>query len=162
MAFFYPCAFLVLLTSKEYKKLLLAKEPYIAFIISIMIFSPVIIWNASHDWVTLRHTAGQAHMAEGIRISPESFFDFVGSQLGVITPLLFFLMAVSVWNLRKKRKGKFLFWFSVPVFVFFLFKSLQAKVQANWALPGYITGIMAFSAFYIKGFYYGGKGKRFL
>ncbi len=162
MAFFYPCAFLVLLTSKEYKKLLLAKEPYIAFIISIMIFSPVIIWNASHDWVTLRHTAGQAHVAEGIRISVKSFVDFVGSQLGVITPLLFLLMSVSVWKLRKKQVGKFLFWFSVPVFVFFLLKSLQAKVQANWALPGYMTGIMAFSTFYIKGFYSGGKGKRIL
>jgi 4-amino-4-deoxy-L-arabinose transferase-like glycosyltransferase/membrane-associated phospholipid phosphatase len=162
MAFFYPCAFLVLLTSKGYKKLLLAKEPYIAFIISIMIFSPVIIWNANHGWVTLRHTAGQAHVAEGIRISVKSFADFVGSQLGVTTPLLFLLMSVSVWKLRKKQVGKFLFWFSVPVFVFFLLKSLQAKVQANWALPCYITGIMAVSSFYIKGYYSGGKGKRIL
>jgi 4-amino-4-deoxy-L-arabinose transferase-like glycosyltransferase/membrane-associated phospholipid phosphatase len=162
MAFFYPCAFLVLLTSKEYKKLLYEKEPYMAFIISILIFIPVIIWNSNHDWVTLRHTAGQAHMAEGIRISVKSFADFIGSQLGVITPLLFFLMSVSVWKLGRKGKGNFLFWFSVPVFVFFLLKSLQAKVQANWALPGYITGIIAFSAFYIKRFYSGGKWKRIL
>jgi membrane-associated phospholipid phosphatase len=162
MAFFYPCAFLVLLTSKEHKKLLLTKEPYIAFVISILIFSPVIIWNAGHAWVTLRHTAGQAHMANGIRISLKSFIDFICSQLGVITPLLFILMSISVWKLRKKLNGKFLFWFSVPVFVFFLLKSLQAKVQANWALPGYITGIIAFSAFYIKGFYSHGKGKRIL
>jgi 4-amino-4-deoxy-L-arabinose transferase-like glycosyltransferase/membrane-associated phospholipid phosphatase len=162
MAFFYPCAFLVLLTSKEHRKLLLTKEPYIAFALSILIFSPVIMWNAGHDWVTLRHTAGQAHMANGIRISLKSFIDFIGSQLGVITPLLFILMSISVWKLREERNGKFLFWFSVPVFVFFLLKSLQAKVQANWALPGYITGVIAFSAFYIKGFYSHSKGKRIL
>jgi 4-amino-4-deoxy-L-arabinose transferase-like glycosyltransferase len=162
MAFFYLCAFLVLLTSKEHRKLLLTKEPYIAFVISILVFSPVIMWNASHDWVTLRHTAGQAHIAEGVRVSLKSFVNFAGSQLGVMTPLLFVLMCVSVWKLRKERNGKFLFWFSVPVFVFFLLKSIQAKVQGNWVLPGYVTGVTAFSALYIKGFYSRSKGKKIL
>ncbi len=162
MAFFYPCAFLSLCFSKELRRLLITKGPYIAVIVSILVFSPVIIWNANHDWVTLRHTAGQAHIAEGIRVSLKSFFEFLGSQLGVITPLLFFLMAVSIWNLRGERKGEFLFWFSVPVFAFFFFKSMQAKVQANWALPCYITGIVAFSAFYVKRFFQDGTGKKIL
>ncbi len=150
MAFFYPCAFLFLLLSKEYRKLLLTKGPYIAFIISLIVFSPVIIWNVNYDWITFKHTAGQAHIAEGIRISLKSFFEFLGSQFGVITPLLLILMAVSVWRLRKKREGAFLFWFLIPVIAFFLLKSMQAKVQANWALPGYLSGIVAFSAFYLR------------
>lgn len=162
MVFFYPCAFLFLLLSKEYRKLLLTKGPYIAFIISLIVFSPVIIWNANHDWITFKHTAGQAHIAEGIRISLKSFFEFLGSQFGVITPLLLVLMAVSVWRLRKKREGAFLFWFLIPVIAFFLLKSMQAKVQANWALPGYLTGIVAFSAFYMKRFHSEGKGIKIL
>lgn len=162
MVFFYPCAFLFLLLSKEYRKLLLTKGPYIAFIISLIVFSPVIIWNANHDWITLKHTAGQAHIAEGIRISLKSFFEFLGSQFGVITPLLLVLMAVSVWRLRKKREGAFLFWFLIPVIAFFLLKSMQAKVQANWALPGYLSGIVAFSAFYMKRFHSEGKGIKIL
>ncbi len=150
MAFFYPCAFLFLLLSKEYRRLLVTKGPYIAFIISLLVFSPVIIWNANYDWITFKHTAGQAHIAEGIRISLKSFFEFLGSQFGVITPLLLILMAVSVWRLRKKREGAFLFWFLIPVIAFFLLKSMQEKVQANWALPGYLSGIVAFSAFYLR------------
>lgn len=162
MVFFYPCAFLFLLLSKEYRKLLLTKGPYIAFIISLIVFSPVIIWNANHDWITFKHTAGQAHIAEGIRISLKSFFEFLGSQFGVITPLLLVLMAVSVWRLRKKREGAFLFWFLISVIAFFLLKSMQAKVQANWALPGYLSGIVAFSAFYMKRFHSEGKGIKIL
>ena len=150
MVFFYPCAFLFLLLSKEYRRLLGTKGPYIAFIISLIVFSPVIIWNVNHDWITFKHTAGQAHIAEGIRISLKSFFEFLGSQFGVITPLLLILMAVSVWRLRKKSEGAFLFWFLIPVIAFFLLKSVQAKVQANWALPGYLSGIVAFSAFYLR------------
>jgi 4-amino-4-deoxy-L-arabinose transferase-like glycosyltransferase len=162
MAFFYLCAFFFILFSKEKRGLLLTKGPAVAFIISLIVFSPVILWNAGNDWVTFRHTAGQIHAAEGFAISPGSFFEFLGSQLGVITPLLFVLTLISVWRLRKDRGGYFLFWFSVPVLAFFLLKSIQAKVQANWALPGYITGIAAFSAFYIRGVFTAGKGKKIL
>ncbi len=162
MAFFYLCAFFFLLFLKEKRRLLLTGGPYIAFIISLLVFSPVIIWNISHDWVTLKHTAGQAHIAEGIQISLKSFFEFLGSQFGVITPLLLMLMAVSMWRLRKEQEGSFLLWFSIPVVVFFLLKSIQAKVQANWALAGYITGIVAYSAFYMKRFFSERKGKKIL
>ena len=150
MAFFYLCAFLFLISSREQRYALRTKGPYISFIVSLLVFSPVIVWNANHDWVTIRHTAGQAHVAEGFQISFMSFIEFVGSQFGVITPLLLVLMSFALWKLRKKNGGIFLIWFSVPVIVFFLMKSLQAKVQANWALPGYITAIIAFSAFYLK------------
>jgi 4-amino-4-deoxy-L-arabinose transferase-like glycosyltransferase/membrane-associated phospholipid phosphatase len=162
MAFFYPCAILFLLLSKENRRFLTTKSPYIAFLISLIVFSPVIIWNANHDWITLKHTAGQAHLAEGLQISLKSFFKFLGSQFGVITPLLLIIMAVSVWKLRKKREGAFLFWFSIPVIAFFLLKSIQAKVQANWALPGYISSIIAFSTFSLKEFYSKGKGIKIL
>jgi len=139
-----------LISSREQRCALRTKGPYISFVVSLLVFSPVIVWNANHDWVTLRHTAGQAHVAEGLRISFMSFIEFVGSQFGVITPLLLVLMSFALWKLRRKNSGIFLLWFSVPVIVFFLMKSLQAKVQANWALPGYITAILAFSAFYLK------------
>jgi undecaprenyl-diphosphatase len=145
MALFYLCSFFFLL-SRE-RRLLFSKGPYIAFLISLLVFSPVILWNAEHNWVTLRHTAGQAHVAEGLRVTLKDFFEFIGSQFGVITPLLLILMAVSLWIQRKQKEGGLLFWFFTPVIVFFLLKSLQGKVQANWALPGYITGIIAFSVF---------------
>ncbi len=162
MAFFYLCAFLFLLFSKEHRRLLWTADPYVSFVISLLVFSPVLIWNAGHGWVTLKHTAGQAHVAEGLRISLMSFLEFFGSQLFVVTPLLFVLMAVSLWKLRKEQEGSFLYWFSIPVIIFFLLKSIQAKVQANWAMPGYVTGIIAFSVFYMRSFSSGRKSKKIL
>lgn len=162
MAFFYPCALFFLLSSKETRKLLCTKGPYVSLVVSLLVFGPVIIWNASHDWVTLQHTAGQAHIADGLRISMKDFFEFTGSQLGVITPLLLILMAFSIWKTRGNSQGSVLFWFSIPVVIFFIFKSFQAKVQANWALPGYITGILAFSAYYVNRFFSLSRGMRIL
>ncbi|MEW6054019.1 MAG: glycosyltransferase family 39 protein [Nitrospirota bacterium] len=159
MAFFYLCAFLFLLLNQDKRTLFLSKGPYTAFIISLAVFSPVILWNAGNDWVTFRHTAGQAHIAEGMQLSLRSFFEFLGSQLGVLTPLILIIMGISLWRTKSKKEGSFLFWFSFPVILFFLLKSLQAKVQANWALPGYITGVIAFCAFSAVLFRRGNAGK---
>ncbi len=148
MAFFYICAFLFLIVAGKYRKILLTKWPYISFAISILVFSPVILWNAKHSWVTLKHTAGQVHVEKGFNISFSSLAEFIGSQLGVLTPVILVLMIYAVFRLRKRSDGgNFLFWFSIPVLVFFVFKSIHEKVQANWALPGYITGIIALSLY---------------
>ncbi|MBI4654898.1 MAG: glycosyltransferase family 39 protein [Nitrospirae bacterium] len=168
MAFFYVCAFLFLLFSKEHRFWFKRKEPYIAFLLSLLVFSPVIIWNAQHDWATVRHTAGQAHVAEGLKISFKYFFEFIGSQIGVITPLLFFIVIygaiksrVTSYKLQVTSEDKssslvtrysslFLFWFWSPVLVFFLIESLHAKVQANWAMHGYITAFIASAGYFLN------------
>ena len=162
MAFFYISGYLFLLSSKDTRKLLRTSGPYIAVIVSLAVFSPVILWNAANGWVTLKHTAGQAHIAEGLKISARSLFEFTGSQLGVITPVLFLLILASLWKMRKTQKGAFLYWFSMPTLAFFILKSLQGKVQANWALPGYAAGFIAFSAYYIKDISLSKKGGKML
>ncbi|MBI5846971.1 MAG: glycosyltransferase family 39 protein [Nitrospirae bacterium] len=149
MVFFLLSAFLYLLFRKDARRLLRTFGPYLAFLTSMLVFSPVIFWNASRGWVTLKHTAGQAHLREGLVLSAWSFAEFLGSQFGVVTPLLFVMIIVAVLKLRKTEKGAFLFWFSLPTIAFFLLKSMQGKVQANWALTGYITGMVAFSAFFL-------------
>ncbi len=153
MAFFYLCTLLFFIFSKEDRIWFRKKGPYLALIVSLLVFSPVLIWNSGHDWVTFRHTAGQAHIAERFRISFKNFFEFIGSQIGVISPLVFFMMiygaiknSLSVDRSRVTRHAsRFLFWFWFPVLAFFLLKSLQGKVQANWAMFGYITAFIASS-----------------
>ncbi len=150
MAFFSVCSLLFLISHRDGRRILLTTGPYAAFVMSIVVFSPVLFWNASHDWVSFRHTAGQAHIGEGVRLSLTSFLEFVGSQFGVITPLLLVLMAIALVRLRRTDEGKFLFWFSFPVMGFFVLKSIQAKVQANWALPAYVTPIVAYAAYSLR------------
>ena len=146
MAFFYICSFLYIILRK--RDLLFKFHPWIAFLVSMLVFSPVILWNAQNHWVTFLHTAGQAHLSEGFIIKPERFFEFIGSQIGVISPIMFIFIALSLFYLYKECS--LLWWFCVPILAFFLLKSLHAKVQANWALPGYITGIIATSLYVVK------------
>jgi undecaprenyl-diphosphatase len=167
MAFFYVCVFLFLLFSEK-RYLLKTVKPYLALVISLVVFSPVIIWNFQHDWLTIRHTAGQAHVLEGLTISFKSFVEFFGSQIGIITPIIFAMMLYALfktWAIDRRQKTeeknlatdhrllatKFLRYFSIPVIGFFLLKSIHGKVQPNWAMTGYITGIIAFTKYFIPG-----------
>ncbi len=144
MVFFLGSAFMFLLFNREKRGLFLKAGPWLGFIISLLATLPIIIWNAKHQWVTFLHTAGQAHLKDGFTFKPSRFFEFLGSQLGVIGPVLFVIMIVAIyWSFRQKKDNGFLFWFFTPTFVFFLLKSLQGKVQANWALPCYITAVIA-------------------
>jgi membrane-associated phospholipid phosphatase len=152
MAFFHAGIFLFLIMSDK-RYLLRTVRPYAAVIISFIVFSPVIIWNFQHDWVTVRHTAGQAHVAEGLTLSIGSFGEFVGSQIGVVTPVIFVLIFYALHKLFHHEKGYrsvFLFAFSMPVIAFFVLKSIQGKVQTNWAMTGYITGIIAVSWYFLR------------
>lgn len=159
MLFFCPCGFLFLLLTDR-RSLLRSPKPYAACLIGLAISSPVILWNARHDWVTVRHVAVQAHLAEGWNVSARTFLEFAGSQAGVITPILFVMMLYSLVFPREPQHGRhsralrgdlpssFLFWFSIPVLAFFALKSIHGSVQANWAAPGYVTGIVALSRKY--------------
>jgi undecaprenyl-diphosphatase len=157
MAFFHVSALFFLLSSAPHRRLLKTAAPYLSLVISIVLFLPVIVWNAQHDWVTVRHTAGQAHVADGLQLSIKSFLEFAGSQFGVITPVIFVLMLIALWKIKgedpepRRRCGQFLFWFSAPIIFFFFLKSVQGKVQPNWAMTGYVTGIIAFSEVFLNG-----------
>jgi undecaprenyl-diphosphatase len=150
MGFFHLCGLLFLLLSDK-KGILKTAKPYLAVFVSIVVFSPVIIWNLQYDWVTFRHMTGHANIAAGMTVSAKDFFEFLGSQIGIVTPVFFIVMCIALFRkypASLMTQYRFLFFFAVPVVGFFILKSVQGKVQANWAMTGYITGIIAL-AYYL-------------
>lgn len=148
MALFYFCAFLYLITDRQSRRKLLGPGPWVAFVVSLLLYLPVLYWNSQNNWVYFKHVAGHGGLSRGSVLDVKDFFEFIGSQLGVITPVILFLMVWAVvWLWKNKNKGRIFFWFSIPVWTIFLLKSLQSKVQANWAMPGYIAGVSALAIF---------------
>lgn len=162
MAFFMVCAVLYVIARPEHRHLLKRSGPYVGVLAALVGFSPVLLWNATHGWVTFKHTAGHANVGGGFALTPDRFFEFTGSQVGVVTPLLIALMAIALYKGRQERRGSFLVWFSVPIVVFFSAKSLQGKVETNWAMMGYVTAILAFANVYLSNFGSMSKLKRAL
>ncbi|HSR12052.1 MAG TPA: glycosyltransferase family 39 protein [Thermodesulfobacteriota bacterium] len=151
-----PCVLLFLLSSPEGRKWLPRKEPYLAFLFGLAIFSPVILWNAQNDWMSFRF-----QLSHGLAVKKEIglryFGEFWGGQAGLVSPLLFiallWAMGKSGLNGFRERKAHLLllFWTSAPVLLFFAATSLRSRVEANWPALAYFSAVSALAGFSAEG-----------
>jgi len=151
MLLFIPCLLVFMLALPEYRRRILRPEPWLALLVAVIVFLPNLWWQTQHGWMTIRHlfllTGKGLDQPFGRRLG-----DFVGSQVFLNSLLLFFLMVAAVWwtgrNGRKSGNERFwfIFSFSAPVLLLFLLMTVKSKVQANWAVCGWLTPPIALVA----------------
>ncbi len=148
--------FLFLLVAREGRLLLKKTGPYLFFIVQLLAISPFLLWNYYHDWITFLHTA---HHFEGVEkakhLRLDTFFEFIGSQVGIVTPVLFLLvicasatvLALVIGRLLKDSRweaGPFLapLFLEISGFLPLLavaLLSFEQRVNANWPAPFYLS-----------------------
>jgi 4-amino-4-deoxy-L-arabinose transferase-like glycosyltransferase len=96
MLMLLPCVLLWLLVSPKLRPWLRRREPYESALLGFLIFSPIIVWNARHGWVSSRHVLIQAG-GGGTHWTLASLLgglEFLGAQILLGGILLFVLAAV--------------------------------------------------------------------
>jgi 4-amino-4-deoxy-L-arabinose transferase-like glycosyltransferase len=74
---------LFLLTNEHARHWLRHPGPYLGAVVAALVFSPVLLWNARHQWVSFRFQGARgAH--HGLHLAP--FLQNVGGQLGYLLP----------------------------------------------------------------------------
>jgi 4-amino-4-deoxy-L-arabinose transferase-like glycosyltransferase len=106
---------------------------------------PSVWWNWSHDWATFRHVASTIQGGHGA--NGGNPFDFVGSQILLLSPILFVLLikafAEGLSAFRKISPPLILCGgVSLLCLLAMLSASLFQKIQGNWVLFAYPTGIV--------------------
>jgi dolichol-phosphate mannosyltransferase len=90
-----PAALLFILVDRHSRKWLFRPEPYLAIFIAIMLFSPVIVWNAGHEWASFFYQS-RDRMAERFEFSLPYF---IFSIILIITPTGFLSMiAITLYR----------------------------------------------------------------
>jgi len=122
------------------------KSFLLAFCISLMGLLPSLWWNWSHDWATFRHVMSST-MQVGSGTSKGNFFEFVGSQALLFSPIFFVLLLASYKVCLKKFKTLFqpicfCFLLSFGSLVLFSTMALFQKMQGNWIVFTYPTSII--------------------
>ncbi|HET7322113.1 MAG TPA: glycosyltransferase family 39 protein, partial [Longimicrobiaceae bacterium] len=142
-----PVGVLVALaTHRELRPRLREPGPYLSAVIATLVFSPVLLWNARHEWISftfqLRHGLSPARgslLHTALKFEGELF----GGQLGLASPILFVMMAIAVVCALRRRSP--LEWLlavvSVVVFALFVYSALHKRVEANWPAPAYVSAI---------------------
>lgn len=150
MVLFLPSVALFLLISRDHRRRLLTAGPWAMVGVAAVLCVPILIWNAQHDWVTVRHVmqlAGLGPRAHtpGKGLTPLGPLHYVGGQFALMLGTWFVLWAAAVIAYRPWRDGdegrRFLWCLSVPMFATFLAFSLKTGGgELNWPVTAYLSG----------------------
>lgn len=127
-----------LLTQREGRRWLARPQPYIAGLAALLMFAPVLIWNAEHGWVSLLFQGSRA----GGRFNPFGpLVSLAGGALFMLPwiwlPLM--LCGYEAWRRGPADPGRWLLLcLAAPPIVFFTLVALWSHVLFHWAAPGYL------------------------
>ncbi|MBL0169467.1 MAG: glycosyltransferase family 39 protein [Gemmatimonadaceae bacterium] len=134
--------------------------PWLASLIALVLFSPVVLWNAMNNWISFRFQLGHGFggPVRGTVLTRE--LELIGGQFGLASPILFGLMAYAVWVAL--RDGWRTRWQSrvddvqprrfalaitaVLPLVFFSISAARRTVEANWPALMYPSAILLLSS----------------
>ncbi|WP_417774486.1 glycosyltransferase family 39 protein [Stappia sp.] len=106
-------------------------------LLAVLLFAPVVQWNAAHEWASFVKQFGRA-VPHGWTLRYVG--EFFGGLAGLLNPLTAVLAILGVGRaVARARKGDsaagLLLWTSVPFFAYLLLHSFHDRVQANWPAP---------------------------
>jgi len=155
--FLVPSVLLFLLLSKENRRWLATPHPYLAGLVAIVIFLPVLYWNSTHDWVSFAFQ-GSRRVGGLHGLGLRYFGELIGSQLFMLTPFIFgFFVWGCVKILPKVLKkqpmpdGELLLFSSGAILLpFFTLVSFKSLVKMNWLVPAYWSWLILFLNGYLS------------
>lgn len=113
---------------------------------------PSVVWNSQHHWVTFRHVFTSVAVGEepSSAVIRGNFPEFVAAQVGLLSPIIFALLILALFTLRKREwREPILFCggSSALLLGMMVGLSLFRKVQGNWVDFAYPTGIVFLTAY---------------
>ena len=137
--FFGPAILIWLVSVPKLRRWLISPWPYLGGAVAVLIFAPVILWNADHHWVSFIKQIGRARIED---FRPAFIGELIPTQIAFATPLVWILGAMGLYALLKRNAGAFAarmlinstFWI---IALYFVWHSLHARVEANWFAPVY-------------------------
>jgi len=129
------------------RRWLLSRYPWAAALIAVVVFLPVLIWNAQHDWASFRFQLVRATATN--ELSLRTLGDFVGLQFGlvgfILLPVVLSGAALTMW--RGYRRGNavaiLLSTCVIVPFGYFFWKSLTLRVGDTWPMFMWPVGFAA-------------------
>lgn len=124
----------------------------LGILLSLLGLLPSIFWNYTHEWVTFRHVLATVlghskDHQEHPQLFHGNFIEFIGAQVALLSPILFIvwiLAGVYLYRIRKSASPSLVFcgFSSLAVLLLFILNSLIQKMQGNWAIFVYPTGMI--------------------
>ncbi len=158
MVLLAPAMLMFLLFTPTQRHWLWRAEPWLAVLLALALFSPVLLWNWQHGWISFGF-----QIDNGLTPDENAMLDkllgYLGEQAGVVNPLMFLLfLFYGGWGLKLAVQSgaeayRYLAFLSWPVLMFFAFTSaVGEQAEANWPATTYPAGLALAFAVYQREF----------
>ena len=132
----------LLLAHAPWRRHLRSPHPYLAALLGIAMFSPVLIWNAQHDWASFRFQF-MTRIARGSTSHLKFVANFLLLQVAVATPIVLagaaLLARRAAARRRMSARTKVAFAFAVPLLLSVAQKAWSFPVHLDWTAPAYLA-----------------------
>lgn len=121
--------------------------PWLGALIAVVVFMPVLLWNAQHDWASFRFQSVRA--TTNYSLSLRTLGDYIGLQFGLVGFVLLpvVLSGVTLTALRGYRSREpvaiLLSTAVIVPFLYFLVKSLTLRIGDTWPMFMWPIGFAA-------------------
>lgn len=162
MVLFMPALTFFLLRSPAYHSEFRRRGLWLMIVTAALCCMPIVVWNARHDWVTLRHVGGQAGLNSSEFGQREGTwfwwgpFEYLLGQAGLLLGVWFVVFILAVIQPLRRRSvaaqdchqdaQRLLAVMALTVFGFFGLFSFKTKIQLNWPVAAYLAGIPLMAA----------------
>jgi dolichol-phosphate mannosyltransferase len=139
-AFLVPSLLCYLLFSRRDRRWLATPWPYLAGLVSLVVFLPVLYWNWLHHWGSFQFQSTARFQAAN-DFSLRAGGIFLGEQWLGILPLTLPLGVIAFWRGARscRLEERFLFWMFLPMFGFFGMFGFTPSYHLLWGLPAYLA-----------------------
>jgi 4-amino-4-deoxy-L-arabinose transferase-like glycosyltransferase len=132
--------FAYLLTQREHRGWLARGGPWLAVGICLLVFSPVVWWNATHGWASFAFQGGRAVAARLNLLGP---FAALGGQSLFLLPWIWLGLVIAWAGAIRRGPSAWQGWLlaclaAPPIILFTLVALWSRNVLFHWAAPGYL------------------------
>jgi 4-amino-4-deoxy-L-arabinose transferase-like glycosyltransferase len=130
-----------LVSSRQHRYWFTRSAPYLAALIALFVFAPVLYWNATHGWTSFAFQGGRAGGAHFRPFAP--FVTLAGEALFVL-PWIWLPMMVVFAAAVRRGSTEWRSWLlcclaAPPILAFALIAAWSSqRVLFHWAAPGYL------------------------
>src|SRR5882724_7682135 len=100
--FFGPAILIWLIAVPKLRRWFISPWLYLGGLVALLMFAPVILWNADHHWVSFIKQIGRARIAD---FKPVFIAELIPTQIAFATPLVFILGAMGLYALLRRKAG---------------------------------------------------------
>lgn len=139
--FIFSGALLFVLTQPGRSRWIMTPWPYLGALLGLLVFSPALIWNAEHHWVSFLF---QAERSRPAGIDPLRFLAALGGQALYLAPWIWFPLMFVAYRALKLGRSDAKRWLLLclaagPILVFSIVPIWSSgRILPHWAAPGYL------------------------